>query len=90
MASSIATSDYPVAILEDRYGGVYSGGQWLAISNATDKHAESKKTRLEYISSDGPSADDVTCANFWASAPKWIAVGATPNNAVQNLREERF
>ena len=90
MADSIGTADYPVAILEDRYNGVYSGGQWLAISKATDKHNGSKKTRLEFISSDGPSADDATCMKFWESAPEWIAVGATPNNAVENLCEARF
>ncbi len=71
---------YPVAILEDRYGGVYSGGAWIALAGVT---ARSFRGLL-----DGAHGDDCTAAQFGskiAQAPD-IAVGKTPQEALKNLR----
>ena len=75
---------YPVVIVQDRYNGVYSGGQWLAISNANlpEEPADSRATFcLEY----GPHADDVTAHHFWLRKPSWVEVGNTPQEALDKL-----
>ena len=37
----------PIAIIQDRYGGAYSGGAWLAVSQARLKHKG--KRRAAYV-----------------------------------------
>lgn len=68
---------WPVAVFLDRYGGIYSGGEWFAVRNLTID-----RCRAIYA---GPHADDVTAAQFWGSPPDWIAVGDTPELALRNL-----
>lgn len=70
---------WPVAVIEDRYGGVYSGGAWLAIAEATIHLG--LQTRVGWCLDDGPHGDDGDAMEFWAEPPPWIAVGATPDEA---------
>lgn len=65
---------YPVAILQDRYGGTYLGGDWLALA----KDSASRREAVE-----GMYGDDCEAANF--VVPEWAAVGNTPNEALANL-----
>jgi hypothetical protein len=81
-------SHYPIAVIEDRYGGAYSGGRWLAISCAD--HLENGAYRIVRCLEDGPHGQDIEAREFWESPPSWIAVGATPNEAIQNLEAKGF
>jgi hypothetical protein len=80
----IGLSSYPVAIIEDRYGGCYSGGAWLAIAIAD--HLENGAYRVVGCLEDGPHGDDTDAQMFWAGPPSWIAVGNTPDEALANLK----
>ena len=87
---------YPVAIIEDRYGGAYSGGRWIAIAHADclDGSTTSEDialTRIDFVLGEeggapGPSDGDPDAALFWDDAPDWVAVGDTPDEALANLR----
>ena len=82
--------DHPIAIVEDRYGGVYSRGEWIAVGefDARDGSGHAVHTRLDYVM-EHAHGDDVTAMRFWAdTAPalRWLAVGATPDEALANLR----
>ncbi len=70
---------WPLALIADRYGGIYSGGEWLAISGIT-----LDRFRIVML---GPHGDDPTAAEFWDDPPKWIAVGATPDAARKALKD---
>ena len=76
---------HPVAIIEDRYGGAYSGGGWIAVSVADSLHELGDGSRADFILNDGPSLGDSEAAAFWDNAPDWVAVGNTPDEAVANL-----
>jgi hypothetical protein len=65
---------YPVAIYEDRYGGCYSKGKWLAVAEADIHNLLNMQG--------GPYGNDTDCADFWGNPPQWIAVGATPEEAL--------
>ena len=80
----------PIAIVQDRYTGVYSGGRWLAIAAAKDTVAVAQ-TRADFCleEDDGPSGSDVAAGTFWIDPPSWIAVGDTPEQALENLRKDR-
>ena len=79
---------YPVVVLQDRYSGVYSGGGSLAIACATDL-TEDATTRADFclMSDDGPSGSDVEASMFWVDPPSGIAVGDTPDEAIEKLRK---
>jgi hypothetical protein len=80
---------HPIAIVQDRYGGSYSRGSWLAIANA-DREDCNGKTRVNYCMNDGPSGGDCSAMLFWTmDAPGWIAAGNTPQEAVDNLLAAR-
>ena len=64
---------YPLTIVLDRYGGVYSGGKYLAYN----KHPFEIKDGDEF-------ADDVSCAMFWGEEHQ-IGVGDTPEKAINHL-----
>jgi hypothetical protein len=71
---------YPVVIYEDRYGGTYSGGRWLAVAQGDNPERNLFLTGAY----DGDSE-----ASFWGSnLPKWVGVGATPNDALEDLRHK--
>lgn len=75
---------FPICVLEDRYGGVYSGGPWLAISRAD--HLENGAYRIVRCLEHGPHGDDSDAADFWADPPSWVAAGATPEEAIRKLQ----
>jgi hypothetical protein len=74
---------YPVAVVEDRYGGTYSGGRWLAIAQAD--RLENGAYRIVRCLEDGPHGDDGDAMAFWSDPPGWIACGDTPDEAVRKL-----
>jgi hypothetical protein len=78
---------YPIAIVQDRYTGVYSGGTWLAISKADSPHYG--QSRANFVLNEGPHGDDSEAAEFWADPPDWIAVGDSPQEALDRLLQGR-
>ena len=81
-------ADWPIAIVEDRYNGAYSGGAWIAISQADERVTATKNTRIEVVLFDGPHGEDPVAKEFWADPPDWVAVGATPAEALANLKHK--
>ncbi|MBN9071347.1 MAG: hypothetical protein J0H34_07010 [Rhizobiales bacterium] len=79
--------DYRVVIIQDRYSGIYSGGDWLAVACATDEF-DATQTRLDFILSAGagPSGSDTDAGRFWLDPPPWISFGNTPDEALSKLR----
>jgi hypothetical protein len=76
---------YPIAIIQDRYSGVYSEGTWLAIAQADLPHEG--RSHADFVLTDGPHGDDRVAAEFWADSPPWIAVGNSPQEALDRLLE---
>lgn len=67
--------DWPTIVVEDRYGGVYSGGAWLAFQPDDWPGLDSDAF--------GP---DPECANWWAAQEEAvIGRGGTPDQAVADL-----
>ena len=93
---SVEIETYPVAIIQDRYRGTYAGAEWIAIANADEAdceldvagllHKVCGVSRVQYCLMDGPHASDPDAVRFWANPPDWIAVGTTPDEALQALR----
>lgn len=83
---------YPIAIIEDRYAGVYSGGKWLAIAEHDDilpaGLGGASITRLAWISVGGPGGSDPEAREFWANPPAWIAAANTPDEALKALLDK--
>lgn len=75
---------YPIAILQDRYGGAYSRGAWLAIAQADEM--DNGCYRIVRCLENGPLGSDTSAMMFWGEPPEWIAVGDTPQGAVANLK----
>ena len=46
-------------------------------------------TRADFclMSDDGPLGSDVDASMFWVDPPSWIAVGSTPDEALEKLRK---
>jgi hypothetical protein len=69
-------SNWPSTLVRDRYGGVYSGGQWIA---------------WPLLPADVPvatSGDDVPCLHFWRDAALGdtpVGKGSTPESALKAL-----
>jgi hypothetical protein len=78
---------FPITLIEDRYGGVYSGGKWLAIACAD--RLENGAYRIVRCLEEGPHGDDTDAVVFWADPPLWIASGETPDEAIHNLRKKK-
>lgn len=79
---------YPVVVIQDRFGGLYSGGNWLAIAEADTPHDSFllDPTRAGYCLEHGPNSDDDAEAMiFWRNRPEWIASADTPDKAVAAL-----
>jgi hypothetical protein len=74
---------WPVVILQDRYGGTYSRGKWLALASADG--LENGAYRIVRCLEAGPFGDDTEAIAFWAEPPHWIAVGDTPDQALHAL-----
>lgn len=80
---------YPIAIVNDRYGGVYSGGKWLAIAGIDNPRLGGSV--LKMLARDGggtpnPWGGDEQAGFFWRDPPAWIAVGDTPEKALAPLK----
>lgn len=73
---------YPVAVIQDRYSGTYSGGFWLAVANADIDR------RVMAVLENGPHGDDGDAMIFWNRPPFWIASGATPTDAIEKLHAQ--
>lgn len=78
---------YPIAIIEDRYTGAYSGGKWLAISEADTAHG-GYLSRASLCLEEGPHGDDGEAMDFWRDPPPWVAVGNTPDQALRALQSK--
>ena len=74
---------HPIMVLQDRYGGCYSGGRWLAIREAD--RLENGAYRVVRCLEGGPSDEDIEAREFWTNPPSWIAAGQTPDEAVAAL-----
>ena len=91
----IDTTLYPISIFEDRYTGVYSGGKWIAVANSDmydNTIVETEhyhKTHYE-LAFEGTHSDDITAGEFgyMIKFVPWIAVGNTPNEALENLQKK--
>lgn len=59
-------------------------GAWLAIASADEDFAESY-SRGEFFIRDGICVANDWSISFWASHPKWIACGDTPDQALEAL-----
>ena len=80
---------YPIIIVEDRYSGVYSRGNWIAVAEF-NKKADNNSTRLDIIlleANGGNGDSDFFWRNPKSPPPHWVAVGNTPNEALENLRK---
>lgn len=66
---------YPLTILKDRYGGIYSGGDYLAFPL--------EPNNLPY----GYAASEVTCVSFWKDYSEPVGKGNTPEEASVILNE---
>ena len=66
---------YPCTIIHDRYGGVYSGGDWTAWP-----------LDWEFVPED-IDCDDGTCQNFWESYREPVGRGSTPDKALADLEK---
>ncbi len=80
MNEDIPLSFHPIMLLQDRYGGGYSGGQWIAIREANEMFETD--SLAAWVVKNGPNGDDRDAAGFWSNPPDWIAVGASPEDAM--------
>lgn len=67
---------YPLTIVEDRYGGTYSGGVYTAWNLYPNDIPC------------GPFAGDCACSDFWYECTVPVGKGNTPNAAADNLRNK--
>jgi hypothetical protein len=74
---------FPVVIIEDRYGGAYAGGPWIAISGAD--YMDNGAYRIVRCLEGGPYGGDNDAQQFWNEPPGWIAAGGSPNDALSKL-----
>ena len=73
---------HPIVVVQDRYGGVYSRGPWVAIAAADE--LDNGAYRIVRVLEDG-NGPDTDAADFWADPPSWTAVGASPDEAIGAL-----
>ncbi len=78
---------YPIAIVQDRYTGVYSKGRWVAIAAADDPNKGGDLVcGLGNHKLVSPWGNDVECMEFWDDPPDFVAVGDTPDSALSALK----
>lgn len=64
---------YPATIVNDRYSGTYSGGEWLAFP-------------LDYWNvPDEVDGGDIECMLFWDTYDGVVGKGNTPQGAMEDL-----
>jgi hypothetical protein len=88
VSEQLSPALHPLMLLQDRYGGTYSGGEWLAVREA-DQLCEGQ-SRAAWIVDRGPSGNDREAAGFWSEPPSWIAVGESPEAAIKALVEREI
>ncbi len=64
---------YPIEIAQTRYGGTYEGGAWAAFPQA------------KYDRGCDAFGHDLACSSWWDYHREEVGLGATPNEAVQDL-----
>lgn len=64
---------YPTTIMEDRYGGAYSGAAWTAWPMYPEEIPE------------GPDDGDPECWTFWQEYKGTVGKGKTPDEAYTSL-----
>jgi hypothetical protein len=69
-----------ILLLEDRYGGIYSGGTWLGVIDADAKYDD--RSRGEFAVGCAPSDGDPSAAEFWENPPDWIVAGQSPKHVM--------
>lgn len=79
---------WPIAVIQDRYNGVYLGGKWMAIAEADLRIDRTSVCRASWVLSNGPYGDDLTAMDFGCDIPKWMGVGNTPDEAIKNLKSK--
>lgn len=82
---------YPIAIVQDRYGGAYSSGEWIAIAQVQNPETGGTVLRLLHLEPDrepSPWGGDVDALNYWGNPPKWVGVGQTPEEALAALKRK--
>jgi hypothetical protein len=67
---------YPLTIIQDRYGGVYSGGSFVAFK------------ALAHEISPSASGSDLNCCEFFCETPIPYGVGETPDEAIIDLKSK--
>lgn len=70
VVDKLAGGNYPFILTQDRYGGTYSGGIWLASFGVFMEEYER-----------GPRGDDGDAVSYWAN-PGLICAGKTPAHAI--------
>jgi len=63
---------YPVVIVKDRYGGVYSDGKWVAFNEPNVP--------------ENAQGSDTEASEFYHDYTKHYGKGDTPNEALKDLR----
>jgi hypothetical protein len=82
---------FPIVLVEDRYSGTYSGGEWLAVSQANKvhkSHARLGPSRLRFLLTTGPYGEPETASTFWRRPPIWVASGDDPLVALDHVRSQ--
>ena len=69
---------YPTTIVIDRYGGTYSGANWLAFPCLFENVPKSIE------------GGDGECMDFWDDYKGAVGKGKTPQEAFDNLKEIMF
>lgn len=69
-----------MTIIEDRYGGAYSGGKWIACPGDVFWSTTNFLEKFREIWS-----DDVSCSMWWDEHKDDVGVGQTPEEARQDL-----
>jgi hypothetical protein len=81
----------PVVIVQDKYSGCYSSGTWIAVAGADTQCrlvVDAVTTRIGYfLHHSGAFGSDTDAMLFWSNPPSWLAVGATPGEALSNLEQ---
>jgi hypothetical protein len=88
ISDDIGTTAWPIALLEDRYGGAYSDGNWIAIANADIDVPGRIENRVAWVFRSDVFGGDNDCMDFWDGPAKqipWLAAGESPELAIQNL-----
>lgn len=76
-------SAFSVEFFEDRYGGVYSRGQWIAYLPVGESPSE--VGRSGWLRDNGPNGCDLEAAEFWGDPPSWMAAADSKAEALAKL-----